>query len=175
MSLGDALQARVSSIQVRPRKPVRKGLQPVNILILSGPNLNLLGLREPQVYGSVTLEQIHHRLQQEAEVLGCTITCFQSNHEGALIDFLHEYRMSAAGAVLNPGGLTHSSVSLHDAIRAVPFPVIEVHLSNIHAREEWRRHSIVAPAVRGQVVGLGWLSYLAAFRALVALIREEEP
>ena len=118
----------------------------MNILVISGPNLNLLGLREPGIYGAVTLEQIHTRLQQEeADALGCTITCFQSNHEGALIDFMHEYRTTAAGALLNAGGLTHSSVSLHDAIKSVPYPVVEVHLSNIQAREEWRRHSASLP------------------------------
>jgi 3-dehydroquinate dehydratase II len=147
----------------------------VNILVVSGPNLNLLGLREPEIYGSATLEQIYHRLQHEAELLGCTIICFQSNHEGALIDFLQENRTNAAGAIFNPGGLTHSSVSLHDAVKGLPFPVIEVHLSNIHAREEWRRNSIVSPAVKGQVVGLGWISYLTAFWGLVALLRNETP
>jgi 3-dehydroquinate dehydratase-2 len=147
----------------------------VNILIVSGPNLNLLGLREPDIYGSVTLEQIHQRLQQEAELLGCTITCFQSNHEGALIDFLQENRTTAAGAILNPGGLTHTSVSLHDAIKALPFPVLEVHLTNIHTREEWRRTSVTAPAALGQVTGLGWLSYVAAFWGIVAKLRNEQP
>ena len=147
----------------------------MNILIVSGPNLNLLGLREPDIYGSVTLEQIHQRLQQEAELLGCTITCFQSNHEGALIDFLQENRMTAAGAILNPGGLPHTSVSLHDAIKALPFPVLEVHLTNIHTREEWRRTSVTAPAALGQVTGLGWLSYVAAFWGIVAKLRNEQP
>ncbi|MDB5075187.1 MAG: 3-dehydroquinate dehydratase [Chloroflexi bacterium] len=147
----------------------------VNILVASGPNLNLLGLREPSIYGTATLEQIHQRLHEEADVLGCTVTCFQSNHEGALIDFLQENRTSAAGALLNPGGLTHSSVSLHDTVKSMPFPVIEVHLSNIYAREEWRRHSVISPATRAQVVGFGWVSYLTALRGLVALLRNEEP
>ncbi len=147
----------------------------LNILIASGPNLNLLGFREPDIYGSATLEQIHHRLQQEAELLGCTITCFQSNHEGALIDFLHENRATAAGALLNPGGLAHTSVSLHDAIKSVPYPVVEVHMSNVHAREEYRHHLVTAPATLGQVVGFGWLSYLAAFWGLVAHLRNEKP
>jgi 3-dehydroquinate dehydratase-2 len=147
----------------------------LNILIASGPNLNLLGYREPDIYGSSTLEQIHQRLQKEAELLGCTITCFQSNHEGALIDFLHEHRATAAGAILNPGGLAHTSISLHDAIKAVPFPVVEVHLSNTQAREEWRRESVTAPATIGQVVGLGWLSYMVAFWGIVAHLRNEKP
>jgi 3-dehydroquinate dehydratase II len=147
----------------------------VNILVISGPNLNLLGLREPEIYGAVTLEQIHDRLRVEADAMGCTIDCFQSNHEGALIDFLHLHRQTAAGALLNPGGLTHSSVSLHDAVKSMPFPVVEVHVSNIHAREEWRRHSILSPATRGQVVGLGWLGYLVAFHGLVGILRGEQP
>ena len=146
-----------------------------NILVLSGPNLNLLGTREPQIYGSATLDQIHERLQREAELLGCTVLCFQSNHEGALIDFLQEHRGSAAGALLNPGGLTHDSVSLHDAIKAMPFPVVEVHLSNIQAREEWRRHSVTAPAAFGQVTGLGWISYVTALWGLLAYLRNEQP
>jgi 3-dehydroquinate dehydratase-2 len=137
--------------------------------------LNLLGLREPDIYGSVTLEQIHQRLHQEADVLGCTLTCFQSNHEGALIDFLQEHRSSASGALLNPGGLTHHSVSLHDTIKAMPYPVVEIHLSNIHAREEWRRHSAIAPAARGQVAGFGWLSYVMGLNGLVGLLRNEAP
>ena len=152
-----------------------KGLLPLNILIASGPNLNLLGYREPDIYGSATLDQIHHRLQQEAELLGCTITCFQSNHEGALIDFLHENRLTATGAIVNPGALAHTSRSLHDAIKSVPYPVVEVHLTNIHAREEWRSHSVTAPATLAQVVGLGWLSYLTAFWGLVAHLRNEKP
>ena len=145
----------------------------MSILVISGPNLNLLGLREPEIYGSTTLAQIHDRLRAEASAAGFTLACFQSNHEGAIIDFLHEHRESASGALLNPGGLTHSSVSLHDAIKAMPFPVIEVHLSNIHAREEFRRNSVVSPATRGQVVGLGWLSYLVALHGLLHLLRGE--
>ncbi len=146
----------------------------MKILVLSGPNLNL-GKREPHIYGSVTLDQIHAQLEREAGELGCTLICAQSNHEGALIDILHEHRESAAGALINPGGLTNYSVSLHDAIKAMPFPVIEVHLSNVHAREEWRGHSIIASAARAQVAGLGWYSYVAALHGLLALLRAETP
>lgn len=141
----------------------------MHILVMSGPNLNLLGRREPGVYGATTLDEIHARLERRASELGCTITPFQSNHEGGLIDFLHAHVDDADGTILNPGGYTHTSVALHDAVKAMPFPVIEVHLSNIHAREEFRHRSLIAPAARGQIVGLGPYGYLAALEALVAL------
>ncbi|MGH2408872.1 MAG: type II 3-dehydroquinate dehydratase [Chloroflexota bacterium] len=147
----------------------------MRILVLSGPNLNLLGTREPEIYGAVTLEQIHQRLAREAEDLHCEVECAQSNHEGVLIDLLQARRDTLAGALLNAGGLTHTSVSLHDTIKAMPFPVIEVHLSNIHAREPWRSHSLLAPAVLAQVAGLGWYSYIAALRGLVSHLRGERP
>src|SRR2546430_361442 len=123
----------------------------MRVLVLSGPNLNLLGTREPALYGRATLEQIHSRLKTEGEQLKVTVECMQSNHEGALIDALQAHRDDGAGAIINAGGLTHTSVSLHDTIKAMPFPVIEVHLSNIHAREPWRSHSMLAPAVLAQV------------------------
>src|SRR5947209_14410168 len=126
--------------------------QSLRILVISGPNLNLLGRREPGVYGAVTLQDIHARLERRAQELHCAVEPFQSNHEGALIDFLHAHIDDAGGAILNPGGLTHTSVALHDAVKAMPFPVIEVHLSNVHAREEFRRHSLIAPAARGQLI-----------------------
>lgn len=147
----------------------------MRILVMSGPNLNLLGRREPGVYGAVTLQAIHARLEQRARELGCAVVPFQSNHEGALIDFLHAHIDDAHGAILNPGGYTHTSVALHDAVKAMPFPVIEVHLSNVHAREEFRHRSLIAPAARGQIVGLGWYGYLVALEALVALARDEQP
>ncbi len=147
----------------------------MHIVVLSGPNLNLLGTREPDVYGAVTLAQIHDRLTREAKAVDCTIECMQSNHEGVLIDLLQAQRETAAGALLNAGGLTHTSVSLHDTIKAMPYPIIEVHLSNIHAREPWRNHSVIAAAVRAQVAGLGWYSYVAALHGLLALLRNEQP
>ena len=147
----------------------------MHILVISGPNLNLLGRREPAVYGLVTLEQIHSHLKGEAEGLGCTLECFQSNHEGALIDFLQGRMDGADGALLNPGGLTHTSVSLHDAVKSMPFPVIEVHLSHLHQREEWRQRSVIAPATQAQVMGFGWLSYLVALHGLVRMLRRETP
>ena len=144
----------------------------IELLVLHGPNLNLFGRREPHIYGTTTLAEIDERLRQLARELGVGLEIFQSNHEGALIDKLHERIDSAAGALVNPAGLTQHGVPLHDAIKAMPFPVIEVHLSNIAAREPWRDHSIISSAVRATVQGLGWRSYVAGLRALVELVRE---
>ena len=144
----------------------------MEILVLHGPNLNLFGRREPHIYGSVTLSQINDRLHHLASELGCTLAVLQSNHEGALIDFFHQHIDTASGAIFNPGGFTQYSVALHDCIKAMSFPVIEVHLSNLATREEWRHHSIIASACRGSILGMGWHSYTAALRALVEMIQE---
>ncbi|MBT9550096.1 MAG: 3-dehydroquinate dehydratase [Hydrogenophaga sp.] len=143
----------------------------MNILVLHGPNLNLFGRREPHIYGTTTLAQINESLEALAAELGVNLEILQSNHEGVLIDKLHERIDTAQGALINPAGLTQHGVPLHDAIKAMPFPVIEVHLSNIAAREPWRAHSIISPAVRGTVQGLGWRSYTTALRGLVDLLR----
>jgi 3-dehydroquinate dehydratase-2 len=145
----------------------------MKILVLHGPNLNLFGRREPHIYGSTTLAEINEKLQALARELKCELAILQSNHEGALIDLMHKHIDEAAGAILNPGGLTQHGVSLHDCIKAMPFPVIEVHMSNRHAREAWRGHSIISPAVKGTVEGLGWRSYTAALRALVEMVKEK--
>jgi len=145
---------------------------PEKILVLHGPNLNLFGRREPHIYGTLTLEQINERLRTLAAKVQVQLIIVQSNIEGVLVDTFHKHMDEVAGALLNPGGLTQSSVSLHDAIKAMPFPVIEVHMSNIAAREEWRHHSIISSAAKGTVQGLGWRSYSAALRALVEMIRE---
>ena len=145
---------------------------PEKILVLHGPNLNLLGRREPHIYGSMTLAQVNEKLQAFARELGAQLEIVQSNHEGDLVDALHKNIDVAAGALLNPAGLTQFGVSLHDAIRTMPFPVVEVHISNRHAREEWRGHSIISPAVKATVEGLGWRSYTAALRALVEILQE---
>jgi 3-dehydroquinate dehydratase-2 len=142
------------------------------ILVLHGPNLNLFGRREPHIYGRTTLAEINAKLEALATELGVRLSIVQSNHEGTLVDHLHEHIDSAQGALVNPAGLTQHGVPLHDAIKAMPFPVLEVHMSNIAAREPWRSHSIISPAVKGTVQGLGWHSYLAALRALVDLLRE---
>jgi 3-dehydroquinate dehydratase-2 len=144
----------------------------MKILVLHGPNLNLFGRREPHIYGTTTLAEINKRLQGLARELKLTLATLQSNHEGELVDFFHKHMDSAAGAILNPAGLTQHGVSLHDAIKAMPFPVIEVHMSNIAAREEWRHHSIISSAVKGTVQGLGWRSYAMALRAIAEIARE---
>jgi 3-dehydroquinate dehydratase-2 len=144
----------------------------MQILVLHGPNLNLLGRREPHIYGTTTLAEINAKLSALAATLGVEVDAFQSNHEGALIDKLHESMDHAKGALINPAGLTQHGVPLHDAIKAMPFPVIEVHLSNLAKREEWRHRSIISPAVHATVQGLGWRSYTTAFTALVEMLRE---
>ncbi|HET7770166.1 MAG TPA: type II 3-dehydroquinate dehydratase [Chloroflexota bacterium] len=144
----------------------------MKILVLHGPNLNLFGRREPHIYGTMTLGEIDERIRALAGELGVEVETFQSNHEGALLDRLHERMDEVQGCVINPAALTQHGVGLHDAIKAMPFPVVEVHMSNIHAREEWRRHSIVSPAAKAVVAGFGWRSYTAAFRALVEQLRE---
>ena len=144
----------------------------LKLLVLHGPNLNLFGRREPHIYGTTTLAEIDARLHALAAELGAELEIVQSNHEGALIDKLHERIDSVQGALVNPAGLTQHGVPLHDAIKAMPFPVIEVHMSNIAAREAWRAHSIISPAVKGTVQGLGWRSYTAALRALAEMARE---
>lgn len=138
-----------------------------HFLILNGPNINLTGLREKSVYGTKTFNDLTAMIQQEADRLGVQVRFVQSNHEGALIDALQQaYFDGLDGAVFNPGGYTHTSVALHDAIASVPMPVIEVHMSNIHAREEFRHKSVTAAACRGQIVGFGFDGYLMALQAL---------
>ena len=137
----------------------------MEFVVLHGPNLNLLGAREPEVYGAVTLAELDAALAEAAAPH--TVTCLQSNHEGALIDAVHDAaRRGAAGIVINPGGYTHTSVALRDAIAAVGLPTVEVHLSNVHAREAFRHTSLIAPVCVGQVLGFGWRSYLHGLRAL---------
>jgi 3-dehydroquinate dehydratase-2 len=137
------------------------------ILILHGPNLNLLGSREPDVYGAMTLEEINMKLVELGKSFGTDVKCVQSNHEGVLIDALHEARGWANGVVFNPGGYTHTSIALRDAIVAIGIPVVEVHLSNVYAREKFRHNSMISAVCRGKVVGFGWNSYLLGLRALL--------
>jgi 3-dehydroquinate dehydratase II len=143
------------------------------ILVIHGPNLNLLGEREPQVYGSMTLDEINLHLVEAGEKASLEIQTFQSNHEGALIDALQDARVWAAGVIFNPGGFTHTSVALRDAVESIRIPVIEVHLSNIYAREEFRHISMISPVCKGVIAGFGWYSYLLALDALRIILEPE--
>jgi 3-dehydroquinate dehydratase II len=142
------------------------------VLILHGPNLNLTGFREPDVYGKRPLEDIDADIKTAADALGMDVRILQSNSEGVLIDTIQEHRKWADAIVINPAGLTHYSIALRDALVSVRLPVVEVHLSNVHAREEFRRHSVISPISIGQIVGFGGYGYIMALHALGNLERE---
>ena len=144
----------------------------MKILVLHGPNLNLLGTREPEVYGSMTLDEIDARLAKKGRELGVEVSSQQSNHEGALIDALQDAREWADGVIFNPGGYTHTSVALRDAIAAIGIPVVEVHLSNVYAREEFRHRSLISAVCKGKILGFGWHSYMLGLQALVDTLGE---
>jgi 3-dehydroquinate dehydratase-2 len=139
-----------------------------SVLVLNGPNLNLLGTRQPEVYGSVTLSDVENLCETHGKSLGIKVDCLQSNHEGVLIDAIHAAKGTHGGIVLNAGAFTHSSIAMMDAIASVELPVVEVHLSNIHAREEFRHKSFIAPVALGQIAGFGANGYLLALDALAA-------
>jgi 3-dehydroquinate dehydratase II len=144
-----------------------------NVLVLHGPNLNLLGVREPTVYGDHTLEDINNSISEEAVKLGLTVRILQSNHEGHLVDAIHQAHGWADAIIINPAGYTHTSVVLRDAIQAVRLPTVEVHLSNIAAREEFRHRSVLAPACVGQISGFRWMSYILALHAVKDLLEQK--
>lgn len=140
-----------------------------SIFILHGPNLNLLGTREPEVYGSLTLTEIDQMLVAAGEEIGVDIRSYQSNHEGELIDALHRAVEWADGVIFNPGAYTHTSIALRDAVAAIGIPVVEVHLSNVYAREGFRQKSLIAPVCVGKIAGFGWRSYLLGIHALTEM------
>jgi len=145
----------------------------MKIMVINGPNLNMLGKRSKAIYGDKTLPELDTFLRKEGESLGIEIISFQSNSEGALIDFIQKYSVKASGIIINPGALTHYGFSLRDALADSGLPVIEVHLSNIYVREEWRAKSVIAPIAKGQISGLGWRGYVAALRTLVGELKKE--
>ncbi|MBN2169346.1 MAG: type II 3-dehydroquinate dehydratase [Actinobacteria bacterium] len=146
----------------------------VRVLVLNGPNLNLLGERDPGHYGTGTLEDINRDLEKLALKLGVEVICRQSNHEGVLIDLIHEHRKTCRGMIINPGALTHYSYSLHDAIEAVRMPTVEVHLSDIHSREEWRQKSVITPVAWKVISGKGPAGYLEALEQLALYFEEPD-
>jgi 3-dehydroquinate dehydratase-2 len=145
----------------------------LKILVIQGPNMNLLGRREPQIYGTMTLDQINAELEKLAKELNVELIKLQSNHEGAIVDAFQSHIDDVDGAIINAAGLSFHSVPIHDVIKAMPFPVIEVHMSNLGTRDAIHQNSILTPAVRGTVMGLGWHSYMAALRGVVEIVREE--
>ncbi|WP_025026213.1 type II 3-dehydroquinate dehydratase [Caldalkalibacillus mannanilyticus] len=138
-----------------------------SLLVLNGPNINRLGLREPEVYGHRTLEDLVSELQQWGNENHILVNCFQSNHEGELIDQIHQAEGKYLGIIINPGAFTHYSYAIRDAIASISLPVIEVHISNVYQREEFRHHSVVAPVCQGQIAGLGFIGYRLALEAMI--------
>ena len=146
----------------------------MRILLIHGPNLNMLGKRNPSIYGDQTLAQIESMVVKRGQELGASVTCFQSNHEGALIDYIQLHSPKTSGIIINPGALTHYGFSLHDALLDSNLPVIEVHLSDIHSREKWRSKSIIKPIALKQIGGKGWQGYIEALEEMVAELSKDK-
>jgi 3-dehydroquinate dehydratase-2 len=146
----------------------------MKIMVINGPNLNMLGTRDKTYYGGKTLPQIEALLKKEAKNLGVELISFQSNSEGEIVDFIQKNSSQVSGIIINPGALTHYSLSIRDALADSTLPVVEVHLSNIHAREEWRAKSVIAPVARGQISGFGWRGYVAALQVLVGELKVDK-
>jgi 3-dehydroquinate dehydratase-2 len=145
----------------------------LHILVIHGPNMNLLGRREPQIYGTMTLDQVNARIADVAKEIDVDLTVLQTNDEAVIVDTFQKHIDDMDGAIINAAGLSFTAVAIHDVIKAMPFPVIEVHMSNLGTRDEIHQHSILTPAVRGTVMGLGWHSYTAALRAVAEIVRED--
>jgi 3-dehydroquinate dehydratase II len=171
--IGWLFGATPTSVSPQSAGPINQPAR-LKILVVHGPNMNLLGRREPGIYGVATLAQVNEKLEMLATELNVELIVVQSNHEGVIVDTFHKHIDDIAGAVINPAGLSFHSVALHDAIKAMPFPVVETHLSNLGTRDEIHRHSIITPAARASIMGLGWRSYTAGLRALVEIVREEK-
>jgi 3-dehydroquinate dehydratase-2 len=166
----------IASVAMAAATPARQSTSApkrLRILVIHGPNMNLLGRREPQIYGTMTLDQINANLDALAKDLNVDLVKLQTNQESVIVDTFQTHIDDANGAIINAAGLSFYSVPIHDVIKAMPFPVIEVHMSNLATRDEIHQHSILTPAVRGTVMGLGWHSYTAALRAVVEIVREE--
>lgn len=166
-----AAKNKQKSATKRTTATAKKPLETLPIFLINGPNLNLLGIREPEIYGHTTLADIERAVGESAGELGLCVICRQSNHEGDLVDWIQEARTASCGVILNAGAYTHTSVAIHDALRALDKPVIEVHLSNPHAREQFRHQSYISPIASGVIAGFGANSYLLAVEALASLIR----
>jgi 3-dehydroquinate dehydratase-2 len=144
----------------------------LKVSVIHGPNLNLLGAREPEIYGRDSFDDTNRKIKQRAQAMGIEVRIMQSNHEGEIVDAIHDARTWADAIVINPAAYTHYSYAIRDALTAVRLPAIEVHLTNVHAREEFRRHSVISPVVSGQIVGLGAQSYLLALEAVKVIVEQ---